>query len=290
MSKKRLFYLLCTIAVLLAAGAKASMPPSTSGDFLTVTFIDVGQGDSALIKTPDGKSLLIDGGEYEAYDESLKPFLMSQDIQSVDYALVSHYHSDHMGGISEMLAEQKVRKLIIPEYDDKNQSREKLVKKANKNQTELLEVSQGDSIDLGDPDLKVSVLHPEKGGFSKDNENSNSLVLYVEYLGTSFLFTGDLEADAEETLVDSYALECDVLKAGHHGSSTSTSEEFLMATNPTYAVISAGRNNRYGHPHYETLDLLENDDVKIYRTDTDGDITFKVSEKGIEKIETERGK
>ncbi len=256
---------------------------------LTVTFIDVGQGDSAIIETDNGTKLLIDGGEYDAYEEQLAPFLAERDISSIDYALVSHYHTDHMGGISELLETGVVDTLLIPKYDDKSQNRERLVKKADKHNVEINEICAGDVLDLGDPNLEISVLHPISGGFSNENENSNSLVLMLDYLGERFLFTGDLEADAERVLIKNYALEADVLKVGHHGSTTSTSPAFLSAVDPTYAIIEAGAGNGYGHPHYEVVDLLEDDDVRIYRTDEDGDITFTVTEKGIQSIRTERG-
>ena len=262
--------------------------PVSAGD-LTVTFIDVGQGDSALVETADGTRLLIDGGEYDAYSKYLAPFLAEKNITSIDYALISHYHTDHMGGISELLETGAVDTLLIPKYDDANQNRERIVKKANKHNIEINEICAGDILNLGDPNLKISVLHPLEGGFSKEEENNNSLVLMLDYAGEKFLFTGDLEDDAERVLLKNYDLEADVLKVGHHGSSSSTSIRFLQAVDPTYAVIEAGEDNRYGHPHYEVLNALEDDDIRIYRTDKDGDITFTVTGNGIQLISTERG-
>lgn len=280
----------CAILSYITTGRNNSDPdlPYTA-DALTITFIDVGQGDSAIIETANGTRLLIDGGEYGAYDKELAPFLAKRNITSIDYALVSHYHTDHMGGISELLETGIVDTLLIPKYDDKNQNRERIIKKADKHNIETNEICAGDILDLGDPNLTISVLHPLEGGFSEENENSNSLVLMLDYLGEKFLFTGDLEDDAESILLEKYDLEADVLKVGHHGSSSSTSRKFLAAVDPTYAVIEAGEDNRYGHPHYEVLNLLENDDIRIYRTDQDGDITFTVTEKGIQSISTERG-
>ena len=290
---KRLFNTILILAV-CAVLAYVTSGKSSSGiktpviDPLTVTFIDVGQGDSALVETADGTRLLIDGGEYDAYRKELAPFLAERNITSIDYALVSHYHTDHMGGISELLETDIINTLLIPKYDDASQNRERIVKKANKYNVKINEICAGDTLDLGNPNLKISVLHPLEGGFSKENENSNSLVLMLEYAGEKFLFTGDLEDDAESILRQKYDLEADVLKVGHHGSSSSTSKRFLEEVDPTYAVISAGANNRYGHPHYEVLDALENDDIRIYRTDGDGDITFTVDGSGI-KTSTEKG-
>lgn len=262
---------------------------TSADEYLTVTFIDVGQGDSALVKTPGGTTLMIDGGGADAYKKQLDPFLKKAGISKIDYAVASHYHSDHTGGISQLLQSGAVETLVIPRYDDKNQTRERLVKKAQQAGVKITEISAGDTLDLGEPCLKISVLHPDEGGFDKNNENSNSLLLMLDCFGERFLFTGDLEEDAEATLIGRYDLEADVLKVGHHGSSTSTSPKFLAEVDPTYAVIDVGKGNRYGHPHFEVTARLENDDVKIYRTDEDGDITFKVSKNGIEAIETERG-
>lgn len=280
----------CAVLAFVTTEHDKTDPDSpVSNGSLTVTFIDVGQGDSALIETENGTRLLVDGGEYDAYSEELAPFLAEKNITSIDYALVSHYHTDHMGGISKLLETGAVRTLLIPKYDDANQNRERIVKKADKHNIEITEICAGDVLDLGDPNLEICVLHPLEGGFSQENENNNSLVLMLDYLGEKFLFTGDLESDAERVLLKNYDLEADVLKVGHHGSFSSTSIRFLEEVDPTYAVISAGENNRYGHPHYEVLNLLENDDIRIYRTDKDGDITFTVTEKGVQSISTERG-
>lgn len=284
---KKLFFTLCFIAVFLGAAAFFSTPQSSESDSLSVTFVDVGQGDSILIRSStSGKTLLIDGGEKNSYEDILLPFLRSKGIYSLDYALVTHYHSDHTGGISELLKDKMIQTLLLPDY--KNKSRDSLYSKAKKSDADVLWVSKESSFPEIDPSLSIRVLHPQKGGFSED-ENDNSVVLFLEYNGSSFLLTGDLEAEGEKVIVDDYDIEADVLKVGHHGSSTSTSQNFLEAVNPTYAIIQVGKDNSYGHPHNETLEALENDDVLVYRTDTDGSITFSLSEHGISKISTERG-
>ena len=284
---KKLFSVLCIIAVILGTVALLWKPDTPAEDALSITFVDVGQGDSILIQSSlSGKTLLIDGGEKDSYTNKLLPVLKSKGIHSLDYALVTHYHSDHTGGISELLEDNMIKTLMLPDY--KHKSRDSLYAKAEKSNADVLWVCEGTAFPEIDPALSIRVLHPQKGGFSED-ENDNSVVLFLEYNGSSFLLTGDLEATGEKVLVDNYDLEADVLKVGHHGSFTSTSQKFLNAVDPTYAVIQVGENNSYGHPHHETLEALENDDVLVYRTDTDGSITFRLSENGISKTSTERG-
>lgn len=283
---KRSFSIFPIIIISLIMLASRAFP-KVSADTLQLCFVDVGQGDSVFLKTHDGETWLIDGGEYDAFDSELQPFLYSQGIHKVDYALVTHYHSDHMGGISELLESGGAENLVLPDYSPGSKAKTKLLKLAKKTGTSVLEMSEGDTLPTLDDNLKISVLHPNQGGFSSENDNNNSMVLKVEYFDTTILLTGDLEVEAEEILVKKYDLEADILKLGHHGSSTSTSDGFIEEVNPTYGIISAGQGNRYGHPHYEVLNRLDDNDVMIFRTDKDGDVTFHLSEKGIESIKTE---
>ena len=285
--KKYLF----TIIVLAIAAAAAYVIPETDEpvrDLGQVVFVDVGQGDCTFVRTPNGSTLLIDGGEYDAFNAELRPFLKSRGIDKVDFALATHYHSDHMGGIYELVEAGMADNLIIPDYEPENKAKSKLLKVSQRTGTRVIQVSADDKIQLGDIDVDITVLHPQKGGFSKTDENNNSLVLMLSYLGTDFLLTGDAEADAEASVLKKFNIEADVLKVGHHGSSSSTSKKFIQAVDPTYAVIQCGEGNSYGHPHYETLDILEDNDARIYRTDTDGDISFFIDEKGIKEIKIEK--
>jgi len=285
--KKYLF----TIIVLAIAAAAAYVIPETDEpvrDLGQVVFVDVGQGDCTFVRTPNGSTLLVDGGEYDAFNAELRPFLKSRGIDKVDFALATHYHSDHMGGIYELVEAGMADNLIIPDYEPENKAKSKLLKVSQRTGTRVMQVSADDKIQLGDIDVDITVLHPEKGGFSKTDENNNSLVLMLSYLGTDFLLTGDAEADAEASVLKRFNIEADVLKVGHHGSSSSTSKKFIQAVDPTYAVIQCGEGNSYGHPHYETLDILEDNDARIYRTDTDGDISFFIDEKGIKEIKIEK--
>ncbi len=287
-SKKKLqFYILSVIALILAAISAITFPesnPDITGN-LQVVFVDVAQGDATFIRTPNGETLLIDGGEYDTYETHLMPFLHEQGINKVDAAIVTHYHSDHMGGIQSLTEDGGVKNLILPDYSDTDNSRKYLEQAATHSGAGVQYVSSGDTIETSCEDLSIKVLHPDTGGSKGNNfHNNSSLVLHISYGKTSFLITGDIETRAENELVSNVNIECDVLKVPHHGSSSSSSPEFIQAADPTYAIISAGRDNSYGHPHFETLDTLESDDIRIYRTDTDGSITFDVTNEGIKGI------
>ncbi len=261
-------------------------PKSVAGD-TQLTFVDVGQGDSVFLRTKNGETWLVDGGEDKEYSKELLPFLQAQGVEVLDFAVVTHYHNDHIGGIFQLLKSGRIKTLILPDYIPDNKAKTGLLKSAEDAHTDVVEVGEGDILPTADKDLKISVLHPPSGGFSRENENSNSMVLRLDYFENSILLTGDLESDGEAVLAEKYDLETDILKVGHHGSTSSTSRRFLEAADPTYGIISAGEGNRYGHPHYEVLDELENNDVMIYRTDLDGDITFVLGEGGIGSISTE---
>ena len=280
-NKKLLFYILTVIAALLASFATKTLPEpnrsATGSGSLEITFIDVDQGDAALIETPDG--------EFDTYSTHLEPFLDSRDIDMVDTAVTTHYHSDHSGGIYELVSNGKAARLVLPDYKDTDNTRSDLEFVANSTQTDIEYISRGDFLKTDCEDLTIEVLHPGAGGFSGENfHNNSSLVLWVKYFDTSFLITGDIEARAEKEILKTYDIECDVLKVPHHGSSTSSSKRFLNATDPTYAIISAGAGNSYGHPHHEVLERLENDDIRTFNTANDGSITFYVDHNGIKDI------
>ena len=261
-------------------------PTAKKSDKLTVTFLDVGQGDCSLIRIGD-KTLLIDGGEGECAEADILPFMLDNGIEAFDSMMASHYHSDHGGGIYELLKMNRANRLIIPDVKNRGSLGSKLMKEARYGNVEVMEVTAGDGIDMGNPEIKLDVLFPDGGIYHNDDENKNndSIVLRLDYYDTAFLFTGDLESDAEAVLVNSGSLDADVLKVGHHGSVTSTSQAFLEAVSPQYAVIQAGENNEYGHPHGEVVKRLRDFGSMIYRTDKNGDIIFEVDQSGIVRIE-----
>jgi len=255
---------------------------------LRVFFIDAGQGDCSLISIGE-QTLLIDGGEEECWEEDIEPFMLENGFRQFSNVMVSHYHSDHCGGIFGLLEAGKGKRLFVPDTADTGFYRRNLEKIAKRTETEIVSVKAGTDIDFGHPDVKLEVLFPDGGIYKneKENLNNDSVVLRLDYFDTSFLFTGDLESDAEAVLLNSGRLDADVLKVGHHGSKTSTTESFLKAVNPDYAIIEVGENNRYGHPHDSVTKRLKKHETMIYRTDRNGDILFEVNEKGISRIETE---
>ena len=241
-------------------------------DKLTVTYLDVGQGDASVIELPDGRTMLMDTGKTGREPAS---FLKYRGMQRIDILVVSHAHPDHTGGLEYLTDRFHVReiwdngRLILP--DGLSHIPHRLL-------------NRGDVIE--GPGYGISVLHPypefySSGGREYDATNNDSLVFRIESGGRSFLFTGDVEKEAEEDILHlGKWLKSDVLKTPHHGGKTSADEAFFRAVSPDVAVISVGRDNSFGHPHQETLDALEG--ASIYRTDIDGAIKIKVAEKGLE--------
>ncbi|TWS95466.1 DNA internalization-related competence protein ComEC/Rec2 [Streptococcus sp. sy018] len=247
-----------------------------------VTMVNVGQGDSILIRDMSGKTILIDTGGYLTMTQkeewkqgtkpadaqtSLIPYLKSRGIGRINQLIVTHTHEDHMGDLEMLTKELKVDQLLVSQGSlTKTSFRNRLGRLNSKIKT----VSVGDKLPIMNSTLQV--LAPLKQG---DGGNDDSVVLYGRLLGLTFLFTGDLEETGEQELLATYPnLQVDVLKVGHHGSRGSSSSNFLDKVMPKIALISAGPNNRYQHPHQETLDRLNERAIKIYRTDQQGAIRF----------------
>lgn len=250
------------------------IPYSTNKSF-RITFLDVGQGDSSVIEFPDGKVMLIDGGTYEPDTGRgvAAPYLWGNGIRSVDYLVASHLHPDHYGGLIYIMDNFKVGEIwlnsMIPT------EAENFFKKMYERKIPHRVLKRGDVLEA--ERYKVYVLHPyseftadsPRGDFS--DQNSGSLVLKIEFSNASILFTGDIEREAEESLLPLETwLKSDVIKVPHHGGRTSSSPDFLKAVNPQTAIISSGKNNIYKHPHDETLERYIDAGVRIYRTDADG--------------------
>lgn len=262
-------------------------------DACTVTMLDVGQGDCFIINSPDGSTFLVDGGSSSVAKVGqyrIEPYLKHEGIGSVDYVWVTHGDSDHMNGILELLERKQVgiriKHLILPPQTYWNENMEELVEAAQRAKTEIHVMKQGQVLKEGP--VKIKCLWPPEEDNTLD-ENQASLVLGFAWNSFDLLFTGDLEKDAEKRVAE-YILadqkkqrlpeKYEVLKVGHHGSKNSTSETFLALIRPEISLISAGENNRYGHPHEETVDRIEKAGSKVASTIKNGMIRLKLCEDG----------
>ena len=261
---------------ILYGGPTSPAPTLPASGELKVYVIDVGQGESILITTEEN-SLLIDAGENDKGDEVLD-FIKQLGLTELDYVLATHPDSDHIGGMDTVLENIDVPGgVFFGEMPDDliptTKTYEDVLDVIEEKDIPLFTAAAGDTIDLGSGAV-LTVLGPVDPQ-AADSKNNTSLVTRLDFGESSFLFNGDQEEDMEEMLVQSGAdLDCDVMTMGHHGSSTSSSQEYLDAVTPEYASISCGRGNQYGHPHDETIEKLEAMGVEHYRTDLDGNITF----------------
>lgn len=250
-----------------------------SSQNLTLSFINVGQGDSILVILPNTKTLLIDGGERESYGKLLET-LQEDGLSHIDVVVATHPHADHIGGLIDVIKNVNVGQILDSGQVYTTQTFEDFLDAIDTKQIPLRSVGEGDSINL-DPTVKIDVLNPSAGlSDGADNEaefNDNSVVLKLTYGEFSALLTGDMQETNEARLVlkNATALDVDILKAAHHGSRTSSSSPFLVAVTPKVVIISLGTGNIYGHPHQEALDRLSAAGIEqIFRTDLDGTITL----------------
>lgn len=232
----------------------------------TIHFIDVGQADSALV-TCDGHYMLIDGGNVD--DSDLVYSVLERETNGhLDYVIGTHAHEDHIGGLSGAFEAVTADATFCPVTDYNSKAFRNFKQYAEEKGNGLTIPSVGDTFSLGNSEVTVIAVNSVP-----DDTNNTSIVLRIVYGDTSFLFTGDAEEEAEEVILQSgQDIQSTVLKVGHHGSRTSTSETFLDTVNPAYAVISCGKDNSYGHPHDITLAKLQSKDIEIFRTDELGDI------------------
>ncbi len=269
--KKRLLALCLLISILLTGCTLPISEPASSGaassDYLRVHFIDVGQADCALIQCGD-EFMLIDGGN-PSDSSRVVSYLLSQGVEELKMVVGTHPHSDHIGGLAGVLAVFPTEMVLSPTTTYGSKAFDKFMYYIDQQGLEVTIPSPGDTYTLGS--ATVTVLGPVKTSY--EDVNNTSIVLMIQLGNSRFLFTGDMEAQAERDLLDSGAdVKADVLKVGHHGSHSSTTYRFLREVAPTYGVISVGKDNSYGHPHEEPLSRLRDADVTVYRTDLMGNI------------------
>lgn len=241
-----------------------------------VHFIDVGQGDATLIIC-DGETALIDGGNNNK-GQFLVDYIKNLKIKRIDYIFATHPDADHIGGLDIVIDNFDIGKVIMPKVEDKlvpttNTYKDLLLSVFNK-QLKITPAKLGQVYNIGDGTIEI--LSPSKN-FSSLNDMS--IVAIFEYRDKKFLFTGDIEKDAEDFLISSNKrISADVLKVAHHGASTSTKPEFYNRVNPNYCIISVGDGNKYGHPTQKTLETININKAKVYRTDYQGHIIFNVND------------
>lgn len=274
------------VAIVVAAGGyfgglfDTNQPAAVEGE-VSFHFIDVGQADAALICTTEG-NILIDAGTGSS-ETDLKTYLDSKGVKDIEYAIFTHPHEDHIGGADMIMEKYNVKNVILPNKKHDSQTFNKMMNNIEKSKAEMHYAKPNDTYTVGD--LKLTILAPQKDGYSELNDYS--VVVRVDYGATSALFTGDAEALSEEEMLKAYLLDnkldCDLLKVGHHGSNSSSTQAFLDKVSPKMAVISCGKDNDYGHPTGEILDRLKKSQVPYYRTDLEGSIVFVSNGESITK-------
>ena len=261
---------------------------------MTITFLDVGQGDGIFIEAPSGTTYLIDGGSSsntKVGNYILEPFLKSQGVSSIDYAIVTHMDSDHMNGILELIEKNpnqgehyittyiSIKNIIVPKLQEPDEAYIKFINIAKQKGITIIYMEKG--MKIMDGEVTFYCLHPYMGG-QVSGKNENSLVLYLDFKEFQGLFTGDVEGTEEKKLMvalgeyweEEKVEQIEVLKVAHHGSNFSTTEEFLQIVRPLVSVISCSSTNTYGHPHPQLMERLEETETKIYKTLESGAITI----------------
>lgn len=253
---------------------------------LEVHVIDVGQGDSILIKS-DGENMLIDGGRRSS-SEVVVNYLKEQGVEGLKYIVGTHPHEDHIGGLIAVMDTFKVENIMLPNVLNNTLVFEDLLNSIEKQDLKIKKPAILNKIKLGSAELTVLAPNSEK----YSNINDYSIVLRMDHGNNSFLFTGDAEKKSEKEMLaaNKELLDVDVLKAGHHGSDTSSNSDFLDVVNPKYAIMSVAAENTYGHPNKTVLETFSERNIKLYRTDQDGSVVVMSDGKNIsftEKLASE---
>ena len=248
-----------------------------AGDTLAVNFLDVGQGDSEFIQLPDGKCMLIDAGISESAGK-IASKISELGYEKIDYLIATHPHADHIGGMKRIVENFEIGEIYMPKASTNTKTFENLLQAISDKGLSINTAKAGKVLYESD-DLKIEFLAPISDSYK--DLNNYSAVIRLQYGNNVFLFTGDAEELAEGEILSTYSksvLKADVLKVGHHGSSTASSADFINTVLPKYAVIELGEDNSYNHPHKEAINNLNAVGAEILRTDLNGTITI-VSDK-----------
>lgn len=249
---------------------------------LRIYFIDVGQGDAALVVTPNNKTLLIDAGditEFYDYGEDVYNFIKELNVKKLDAVIISHPHKDHIGGMAYILSKIKVDTFYDPGFPYPSETYFRLLELVNEKKISYKIAREDVNVNL-DPSVEIQIVYPPKV-LIFDSPNDNSVVVRIKYKNIAVLFTGDIEKNAEDEIVKKYKNKPDkiianILKVPHHGSNTSSTINFIKLVMPETAIISCGKNNRFGHPHRSIIQRYKNYGVEIFRTDIDGTIEIEI--------------
>lgn len=245
-------------------------------------FIDVGQGDSSLIITPKGKTILIDAGD-EAHAKKVLSYVREQGIEKLNLVIATHPDADHIGGMDKVIKNFDIGVFAMPDVSAKTNQYKQIQRELKAKKMRATRLYQGDEVQIDD-DIGFEILSPVKGK-KYDDTNEYSIVAKIVYKDTSFILMGDATMENEVDIINNVPdIDIDVLKLGHHGSSTSSSDYFITKTSPNIAIISCGKNNKYGHPHQEVMRVLKKHGVTPYRTDEMGDIVITSDGKEIKYI------
>lgn len=237
-------------------------------DDMKVHFIDVDQGDSTFIELPNGEAMLIDAGETDQADKVVT-YIYTQGYDTIDYVVATHAHSDHIGGLPDVLDSFNIENFYMTSAVATTSIYEDMLNAVDESGAAIHDVMAGDVI-YNEANLLIEVVAPKEIDY--DEQNNNSVIIKLTYGDDKFLFTGDAEKSEEDGIWTN--IKCDVLKVGHHGSDSSSSSNFLKKVEPSYAVISCGLHNSYGHPTNDVMIRLNDRNIDVYRTDLQGTIVF----------------
>ncbi|MCD2502642.1 MULTISPECIES: ComEC/Rec2 family competence protein [unclassified Clostridium] len=269
--------------VTIAFGGELKNTTTGAIGTMKVHYIDVGQGDATLVQV-NGKNLLIDAGPNKSAD-SLVEYIKGIGVTTIDHVIATHPHEDHIGGMDEIFDAFEVKNFYSPKVEHTTKTFEKMINAVTNEGLKITTIKAGDGskIDLGDG-TKVEIFSPVDDKYNELNDYSP--IMKITFGENSFLFTGDAEKLVEKQVIaNGENIDADVLKVGHHGSTTSSSEDFIKEVSPDIAVIPVGEGNDYGHPHKEILELLEKNNINLLRTDFEGTIILESDGENIKVLE-----